>query len=87
MPQTIQDAYIKHYGTPASAEVLAHCKRELMHAIWYLLLDDDFRKAWVNGLPVRFPDSEVIRRAFPRIPIYGCDYPEKYVSISSSFSI
>jgi len=33
-------------GKPPSKPVQTHCKRELMHAVWELLLDDDFMKAY-----------------------------------------
>ena len=68
----------QHYGEPASAEMLTHLRRELMQAIWALILDDDLKDAYVNGIPLKFSDG-VIRRLFIRFFIYGADYPEKYV--------
>lgn len=76
----IQDAYQEIYGKPAPPEVLTHLRRELMHAIWLLLLDDEFMDAYVNGIMIEFPDG-VLRRVFPRFFIYSADYPEKYVSL------
>ena len=49
-----------------------------MHAIWRLLLDDDFMKAYHEGMLVWCGDG-VLRRLFPRFFIYSADYPEKYV--------
>lgn len=65
-------------GVAATKEVISHCKRELMQAVWNLLLDDDFIKAYEKGLLIRFPDG-VYRLVFPRIFAYSADYPEKYV--------
>jgi hypothetical protein len=47
-----------------------------MHGVWNLLLDADFRNAWLNGVPIMFSDG-VIRLVFPRIFTYSADYPEK----------
>ncbi|KAI0694638.1 hypothetical protein C8T65DRAFT_584885 [Cerioporus squamosus] len=76
LPATIQQVYQKIYGTPASAATLRLCKRDLMHKIWHLLLDEDFVKAYVHGMLVKCGDG-VVRRLFPRILTYLADYPEK----------
>lgn len=54
-----------------------HCKRELMHAIWVLLLSDkDFMHAYKHGIVVECVDG-ILRRLFPRLLTYSADYPEK----------
>ncbi|KIJ30636.1 hypothetical protein M422DRAFT_267786 [Sphaerobolus stellatus SS14] len=63
-------------GTAASGPVLMHCKRELMHAIWKLLLDDEFCKAYDNGNLTQCADG-IKRFVYPRIFTYSADYPEK----------
>jgi hypothetical protein len=60
----------------ASATVLTHCKRELMHAIWMILMDDDFVKAVEYGIVLEFADG-ILRRVFLRLFTYSADYPEK----------
>jgi hypothetical protein len=60
----------------ASAAVLTHCKHELVHAIWLLLMDADFIVAYKNGLVCEFVDS-ISRRAFFRFILHSADYPEK----------
>lgn len=65
-------------GENISPEVLTHLKRELMHAVWELLLSGDFVEAYKNGIKIKCYDG-VERLVFPRIFIYGADYPEKYV--------
>jgi len=47
-----------------------------MHAIWELLLDDEFMKAYEEGLVVTCGDG-VTRKVFPRLFTYAADYPEK----------
>ncbi|KAF8193727.1 hypothetical protein BJ912DRAFT_901526 [Pholiota molesta] len=77
LDDAIQDFYTKEFGKPATAEVLTHLRRELMQAIWQLMLDDDdFMDAYVNGIVIMFPDG-IKRRLFLRIFIYSADYPEK----------
>lgn len=49
-----------------------------MHAIWRLLLDDDFMEAYREGMLVQCGDG-ILRRLFPRFFTYSADYPEKYV--------
>ncbi|KIJ58627.1 hypothetical protein HYDPIDRAFT_49315, partial [Hydnomerulius pinastri MD-312] len=57
-------------------DVLTHCKRELFHGVWKVLMDDEFIDAYRNGIVVKCYDG-VERRVFPRIFTYSADYPEK----------
>jgi hypothetical protein len=76
LPDTLQDQYREIFGTSASDDVLTHCKRELMHSIWELLLDEEFMHAYEHGIVIMFPDG-IARRVYPRIFTYSADYPEK----------
>lgn len=76
MPNSFQDWFLRIYGVAPSADILTHCKRELMQKIWELLLDEDFKKAYEHGILILFADG-VLRRVFPRIFTYSADYPEK----------
>ncbi|KIJ57457.1 hypothetical protein HYDPIDRAFT_64582, partial [Hydnomerulius pinastri MD-312] len=58
-----------------------HCHRELFHAQWEILLDDEFLEAWRHGIVVRCCDG-VERRFYPRIFTYSADYPEKVLLAS-----
>jgi hypothetical protein len=63
--------------TPSQRSTLkTHCRRELMHEIWRLLLDDDFLDACEHGIVLTCADG-VQRRVYPRIFTYSADYPEK----------
>ncbi|THV05942.1 hypothetical protein K435DRAFT_816082 [Dendrothele bispora CBS 962.96] len=76
LPSNIQDQYKQKIGFPASAPTLTHLKRELMQAIWALILDPEFMEAYEHGILVKCGDG-IIRRLFPRFFTYSADYPEK----------
>ncbi|KAF9551238.1 hypothetical protein CPC08DRAFT_768761 [Agrocybe pediades] len=57
-------------------DILTHCRRELMHAVWGYLLDDDFIHAYKYGIVITCLDG-IRRRVYPRFFTYSADYPEK----------
>jgi hypothetical protein len=59
-----------------NTDLLAHCKRELFHAVWNILLDEEFLEAYKNGIVVKCYDGKY-RRIYPQIFTYSADYPEK----------
>ncbi|RXW11204.1 hypothetical protein EST38_g14651, partial [Candolleomyces aberdarensis] len=61
----------------------AHLNRELFHAQWAILLDDELLRAIEEGIVITCCDG-VQRRFFIRIFTYSADYPEKYVLLLSS---
>lgn len=61
---------------------MAHLNRELFHAQWGILLDDELLKAIEEGIVITCSDG-VQRRFFIRIFTYSADYPEKYVLLPS----
>jgi len=60
--------------------LFTHCHRELFHAQWKDLLDEEFLHAYEHGVIVACGDN-VKRQIFPRIFRYSADYPEKYVLV------
>jgi hypothetical protein len=64
--------------------MLTHLKRELIQAIWLLLLDEKFMDAYDHGIIIQCADG-IFRRLFLRFYCYSADYPEKYVSCCSLF--
>jgi hypothetical protein len=80
LPKDVQDHYQKAMGFSASASTLTHLKRELVQAIWALLLDDEFMHAYEHGIVITCGDG-IERRLFPRFFSYSADYPEKYISL------
>lgn len=60
-----------------TAILLTHCRRELMHQVWCLMLDEEFVEAYRHGIILLCADG-VLRRVYPRIFTYSADYPEKY---------
>ncbi|KAJ7049329.1 hypothetical protein C8F01DRAFT_1265524 [Mycena amicta] len=84
VPEDIKDKYKEHYSHAMPDNVMTHTKRELFHAVWELLIDDDFVDAWINGRVFECWDK-LQRRLFPRIPMYGLDYPEKVLASTIRF--
>ncbi|KAJ7704598.1 hypothetical protein B0H17DRAFT_921234 [Mycena rosella] len=77
LPDTVND-FIANFipGKSRRAAVLTHCRRELMHQVWKLMLDDEFIEAYQHGIVIQCLDG-VWRRVYPRIFTYSADYPEK----------
>jgi len=61
----IQEFYQEFFGKVATAGILTYLRRELAHAIWRLLLDDDLMRAYTDGETIKLFD-EVMRAMFPR---------------------
>ncbi|KAF8151063.1 hypothetical protein BJ912DRAFT_1071771 [Pholiota molesta] len=76
LPADFFDYYVNLTGDGPAEDVLTHCRRELMHAVWTLLLDDEFMHAYEHGIVIECPDG-IFRRFYPRIFTYSADYPEK----------
>jgi hypothetical protein len=84
LSDALQDFYKVCFDKPATSEILTFCRHELMHAIWLLLMDDEFMHAYEFGIVIEFLDG-VSRRIFPRFFTYSADYPEKSVKMLSSW--
>ena len=78
VPDNFADAYKKEFGIAPMADVMTHCKRELIHAVIELILQGRFAEAYTEGIIIEFPDG-IKRRVFPRFFSYSADYPEKSV--------
>ena len=76
LPDDFQDQYSLHFEHASSDSVYTHCKRELMQAVWALLLNDKFIDAYRSGIVIRCGDG-ITRSIFPRFFTYSADYPEK----------
>lgn len=76
LPQSIRTLISTLTSRKDNSELLTHCKRELIHAVWRILLDDDFVEAYKNGIVIKCFDG-ILRRIFLRIFTYSGDYPEK----------
>lgn len=60
----------------ASGVFMVHCHRELVHAQWKTILDEEFMDAYKHGVVIQGPDG-LYRRFYLRIFTYSADYPEK----------
>ncbi|KAJ3571968.1 hypothetical protein NP233_g3408 [Leucocoprinus birnbaumii] len=58
------------------SNIMAHCRRDLMHAVWRVLLDEKFLHAYRYRIVITCIDG-IERRIYPRIFSYSADYPEK----------
>ena len=76
MPDEFHDFYVALTGEPPTPDILAHCRRELMHGVWRTLIDNDFLHDHQHGIVIKCADG-VLRRVYPRIFTYSADYPEK----------
>ncbi|KIK34857.1 hypothetical protein CY34DRAFT_17433 [Suillus luteus UH-Slu-Lm8-n1] len=78
LPDRVKDVLSKLSGISKTGMVSlhAHCRRELFHSCWEILLDEDFVVVYQHGIVLRCADG-VMRRVFPRIFTYSADYPEK----------
>ena len=86
-PDSLQD-HLKDFHPKWDTQqtsILAHCRRELMHAVWKFLLDDDFLHAYKYGMVLRCQDG-IERRIYPRVFTYSADYPEKSAFTFWAFS-
>ena len=63
-------------GEGPPADVLTHCRRELMHSVLRTVFDEEFVHAYQHGIVISCPDG-ITRRVFPRLFTYSADYPEK----------
>ncbi|PBK88273.1 hypothetical protein ARMGADRAFT_1034231 [Armillaria gallica] len=70
----------EEFREPASSAVLTHLKRELIQAVWCLLLHDEFKEAYQHGLMVECWDG-IYRHLFPCFFVYSADYPEKVLMV------
>lgn len=77
LPDGLHDFISTFITTPTHRpHILSLCKHELMHAVWRLMLDDDFVEAHEHGIILKCADG-VVRRVYPHIFTYSADYPEK----------
>ncbi|KAF8547219.1 hypothetical protein OG21DRAFT_1425255, partial [Imleria badia] len=84
LPDQLQDFYTKMFSTSATAAVLTHCKRELMQAMWFFLLNSDFVDAYENGIVIKCLDG-ILHRVFLWLFTYAADYPEKILLACTKF--
>ena len=82
LPDSVKDLLntLPRISKSGMAALQTHCRRELFHACWEILLDEDFLHAYRHGIVLKCADG-VLRRVFPRIFTYSADYPEKCDSI------
>ena len=63
-------------GKGPNSTFMAHCQREIFHAQWVIILDDEFLEAYEHGTVIKCCD-DIQRHFYPHIFIYSADYREK----------
>lgn len=78
IPDSFQDFGLNfcHKWRTNKDAIMTHCRRDLIHAVWEIILDEEFVHAYKYGMVVKCSDG-VERRLYPRIFTYSADYPEK----------
>ncbi|KIM74574.1 hypothetical protein PILCRDRAFT_14341 [Piloderma croceum F 1598] len=77
LPDAFKDFVTENMGNKGDIKlIITHCRREVMHAQWTILLDDEFIEAYKHGIVIKCCDG-ITRRFYPRILTYSADYPEK----------
>ncbi|KAI6099254.1 hypothetical protein EDD17DRAFT_1752921 [Pisolithus thermaeus] len=76
LPDDFQDIYSGFFKQALSQEVLTHCKHDLFHAIWDLILDKWFMDAYQSGIIIWCADG-ITQWIYPHFFSYSADYPEK----------
>ncbi|KAF7317383.1 hypothetical protein HMN09_00474600 [Mycena chlorophos] len=84
LPEDLKETFEAHYGHNMPDDVYTNLKRDLFHAVWRLLLDEEFVDAYRHGFPYECRDR-ILRRLFPRFPTYEADYPEKILAATLKF--
>ncbi|KAK7465384.1 hypothetical protein VKT23_005362 [Stygiomarasmius scandens] len=84
LPDIARDAYYHEFGVYPTGEVLKFLKREIMQAVWMLLLDDELLDAYVHGLLLICTDT-VLRRLYPRFFSQSADYLERILLVCMKF--
>ncbi|KAG6919658.1 hypothetical protein DXG01_003522, partial [Tephrocybe rancida] len=78
LPDGFKDFVTLHTGEKkVTSELMAHCKRELVHEQWKMLLDEEFTTAYEHGIVLEWVGDGQKRRFYPRLMTYSADYPEK----------
>ena len=67
-----------------SKALMNHCRHEVMHVQWRILLNDKFLEAYSHGIIIACCDG-IKRRFYPCTFTYSANYPEKYVALCSMF--
>ena len=56
--------------------MLTHLQRELVHAVWLLLMDDEFMHAYIHSILFQLIDG-ILQIFYLQFLTYSADYPEK----------
>ena len=63
-------------GKAPNSAFMGHCHREMYHAQWSIILDDEFLEAYEHGIAIKCCD-DLWRRFYLWIFTHSADYKEK----------
>ncbi|KAG9087929.1 hypothetical protein FRC06_002302 [Ceratobasidium sp. 370] len=58
LPDKVKEQIKAMHGKAPTKALLTHLRRELMHAVWVALLDDEFVEAWRTGVVILCADAD-----------------------------
>jgi Plavaka transposase len=78
LPDDFKDFFAQHSegGKGPDAATVTYLNRELFHAQWKIIMDDEFLLAYSHGVVIKCADG-LQRRFYLRLFTYSADYPEK----------
>ncbi|KAG9089054.1 hypothetical protein FRC06_001731, partial [Ceratobasidium sp. 370] len=86
LPDKVKEQITEMHGKPPTEALLTHLRRELMHAVWVALLDNEFIEAWRTGVIILcaddYPEKEVIQSK----AVEDLLKAESYVPTTNAFS-
>ncbi|KAG2068096.1 hypothetical protein BDR04DRAFT_1129370 [Suillus decipiens] len=59
LPDDFQEQYMGLFGEPSMDETYTYCKRDLIHTIWRLLLNNKFMDAYEQGIIIKCLDDRL----------------------------
>ncbi|KAG6903719.1 hypothetical protein DXG01_015352, partial [Tephrocybe rancida] len=84
LPDSFKDFASQNVGGKGPNKAfLAFCNREMYHAQWKIIIDDEFIDAYEHGIVIKCLDG-LYRRFYPRMLTYSADYPENLRNMGAS---
>ncbi|THU88480.1 hypothetical protein K435DRAFT_679706, partial [Dendrothele bispora CBS 962.96] len=80
LPDIIRDVYYHEFGVYPNKEVFKFLKREIMQAVWNLLLDEELLNAYIHGLLLVCTDK-LLQRLYPQFFSHSADYLERILMV------
>ncbi|KAF5343015.1 hypothetical protein D9757_014587 [Collybiopsis confluens] len=80
LPDDFKAWYLSQYGCTPADKILTFMRREIPHAIYAKLFDEEFMKAYRDGI-ILTCGNNLTYCMFPRLFTWSADYPEKMLLV------